>query len=691
MIKLTDNVTALKNIGEKRAAVLAKMGIHTVEDLVYRLPRKYLDRSKTTRFADLIVGEMVTVRAVVAVTPAYKIKGRTSLTTVKLFEADSTDAKPAVIEAVWFNVPFVRHALKKGISYIFTGKVGRGKNGVLQLVAPEFEEVGSEASLSHERIVPVYRTSGDLGQKVLRGLIRQALDAVLDQVDDILPLAVSQDYALENSQFALANIHFPTDYESFFKARHRLVFEELFVVQLVLFSVKGHVKQATALPINPADYTPALSLFPFKLTDAQLATIQQIQVDFESGFVTNRLIQGDVGSGKTAVAMCAIYMALFADPTYQTAVMSPTEVLAVQHYTTFAPFFERLGIEVVLLTGKMRKPERDEALAKIADGTARVIIGTHALIQAKVDFACLALVITDEQHRFGVRQRLALSAKGTSPHTIVMSATPIPRTLALILYGDMDISIIDTMPPGRKPIKTYSVEDSYRERIYKFIEKLVDEVQQAYVICPTIEEGESGSAAVMEYSQTLREVLPNLRIAHLHGKMAQPDKNETMQAFADGDIDVLVSTTVVEVGVNVPRATVMVIEDAERFGLSQLHQLRGRVGRGDKQSYCILVSSSKGDVFKQRAAAITSTNDGFELSRLDLELRGPGDFFGTMQHGLPELLIANLYEDIPVLEQAQEAARRIIDTDPQLQSPEYAKLCQKITVFASNMTYQGVL
>jgi len=324
---------------------------------------------------------------VVAATPAYKLKGRTSLTTVKLHEADTTDAKPAVIEAVWFNVPFVRHALKKGVSYIFTGKVGRGKTGVLQLVAPEFEEVGSEASLSHERIVPVYTTTGDLGQKVLRGLIRQALDAVLEQVDDMLPPEVAQAYDLENSQFALANIHFPIDYESFFKARHRLVFEELFVVQLVLFSVKGHVKQATALPITPADYAPALPLFPFKLTDAQLETIQQIQADFESGFVTNRLIQGDVGSGKTAVAMCAIYMALFADPTYQTAVMSPTEVLAVQHYATFAPFFERIGIEVVLLTGKMRKPERDEALTKIADGTARIIIGTHALIQAKVEFS----------------------------------------------------------------------------------------------------------------------------------------------------------------------------------------------------------------------------------------------------------------------------------------------------------------
>ncbi|MCL2851622.1 MAG: ATP-dependent DNA helicase RecG [Defluviitaleaceae bacterium] len=694
MIKLTDPVTSLKNVGGKRAASLAKLGIRTVSDLVRHLPRKYLDRTKTTRPADLLPGSLVTLRATIASDPAYKpTGGRTSLTTVKLRDAGSeSDITPgAIIEAVWFNVPFVRYALKKGRTYIFTGKAARGKSGALQLISPEFDEAGDTASLSHERIVPVYATTADLGQKTLRALIRQALDAVLDQTEDFLPNYVADSCALAGLVFALANIHFPADYDSFFKARHRLVFEELFVVQLALFFVKGHAKQPTELIISPADFSPALNLFPFELTDTQLSTLSQIQADFQSGYAANRLIQGDVGSGKTAVAMCAVYMAVSAGADYQAAVMTPTEVLAAQHFSTFAPFFEQLGVDTVLLTGKMRKSERDEALAKVADGTARIVIGTHALIQSKVEFARLTLVVTDEQHRFGVRQRLALSEKGRGVHTLVMSATPIPRTLALILYGDMDISVIDSMPPGRKPIKTYSVTAAYRPRLYKFIEKLVNEGQQAYVICPAIEESEHGGTSVLEYADTLRSALPGLRIAHLHGQMPQNDKNAVMQAFAGGGADVLVSTTVIEVGVNVPRATLMIVEDAERFGLSQLHQLRGRVGRGGDQSYCVLVSDTQGDVYKRRAAAMTATTDGFALSRLDLELRGPGDFFGTAQHGLPELTIANLYEDISVLEQAQAAARRILDSDPAMTAPCHAALYGRIQSFISNMSYQGVL
>jgi len=643
--------------------------------------------------ADILPGNTVTVRATLVADPAYKLtSGRKSLTTAKLRDADTSQAATSAgFEAVWFNVPFVRHALKKGRTYIFTGKVTRAISGAIQLIAPEFEEAGDTASLSHERIVPVYAATGDISQKILRGLIRQALDAVIEQVTEYLPEEMLHAHALAPLPYSIANIHFPKDHESFFKARRRLVFEELFIVQLALFFIKGYVRCSTQLRIAPADFSPALPMFPFELTGAQLATLTQIKADFESGFATNRLIQGDVGSGKTAVAMCAIYMVISASATYQAAVMAPTEVLAVQHYATFAPFFERLGIETVLLAGKLPKRERDTALAKIESGAARVVIGTHALIQSKVKFSHLALVITDEQHRFGVRQRLALTDKGADVHTIVMSATPIPRTLALILYGDMDISVISSMPPGRKPIKTYAVPGSYHPRLQKFIEKLVGECQAAYVICPMIEEGEHGGTSVLECCAILQRALPGVNIAYLHGQMPPDDKNAVMQAFVDGRLDVLVSTTVVEVGVNVPRATLMIIEDAERFGLSQLHQLRGRVGRGAVQSYCVLVSDNQGSVYKQRAEAMTSTSDGFELSRLDLELRGPGDFFGTAQHGLPDLAIANLYEDLPILEQAQEAARHILDADPSLSDARHTALRQRITDYVSNISYQGVL
>ncbi|MCL2198350.1 MAG: GNAT family N-acetyltransferase [Defluviitaleaceae bacterium] len=795
------NITDLNGVGAKRAHALQSAGIFTVEDLLNYFPRDYDDRSKIKTVAELLPEAVNTIRGVIAYEPESVNLKRYNITRIKI--KDHT----GVLEIIWFNQPYLKKNFQKGSEYIFTGKVRlNGPN--LQMQAPDYEIVG-ETLLTGGRIVPMYPPQKQYSQKTFRALIYKALNAFDQKNKETLPADILEKYDLADRDTAIRNIHFPESDEMFLTARRRLVFEELFFMQIALLEIKNAVAEQAGILFEETDYAPILDKLPFALTNAQAATLCDIKSDFTSGRRMNRLIQGDVGSGKTAVAFAAAYLA--AKNGFQTALMAPTDVLATQHFSHCVQLFAPLGYETVLLTGSIGAKARREALAKISDGTAAIIIGTHALIQKGVTYHRLGLCITDEQHRFGVNQRMRLTQKGETaqfspfcdiknqlenpaileimalsefensieraekkaqeysrdkkqqifgwhengeitgvcgftihkekieittiavsensrnrgigsamisalwtkyklvieaetdddavgfykkcgfkavatkkrggtsrykctltnggestslPHTLVMSATPIPRTLGLILYGDLDISIIGELPPGRQEIKTYCVTSQYRERVNGFILKETEQNRQAYVICPAIEESELNS--VTAYTSELSKALPNIKIAQLHGKMKPAEKQEVMDDFKANKIQVIVSTTVIEVGINVPNATLMIVENAERFGLSQLHQLRGRVGRGSLQSYCVLLTDAKNNQTTTRMKAMTQTTDGFKLAELDLEQRGAGDFFGTRQHGLPAFKIANLYRDLDILEQAQEAARNL----------ERGQLCQ---------------
>lgn len=672
-MKLDSPVTEIKNIGGEREKLLASLNVHTVEDLIEYFPRDYDDRSDLLTISQLVVGEEATFTAKVASQPqVMRIK---KLTITKFLLSDGT----GTIEGVWYNQPYMKNTLKYGQLYLFSGKITEKYNR-LQVDSPELEPLKPNGEpLTGGRIVPVYTTTKKLSQKILRQLIKSVLNEVSPTLSDFIPENIRRQYNLCSRSFAISNIHFPKDDNSFFIARKRLVFEELFLLQTKLLQLKGTVQsKPLTVKIQNTDYTPLLKRLDFPLTNAQKRVLAEICKDFRGTTAMNRLVQGDVGCGKTAVAMLAAYIAV--QNGYQTALMAPTDVLATQHYEGFCKVFEPMGIKCVLLTSALKKKEKNAAYEDIKSGTADIIIGTHALIQDSVEFYSLGLVITDEQHRFGVRQRSTLADKGDNPHALVMTATPIPRTLALILYGDLDISVIDEMPPGRQHIDTFAVPTSYHTRVYEFIRKQVNAGRQAYVICPMIEENENLELkAVTEYAAELSEnIFPELRVALLHGKMKGSEKQEIMLNFAKGNTDILVSTTVIEVGINVPNSTVMLVENAERFGLSALHQLRGRVGRGAEKSYCILISDAKNKVAKERLKIMSSTNDGFVISEKDLSLRGPGDFFGTRQHGLPEMKIANLYKDINILKLVQEASIALYRRDPDLLLEENALLRQKI-------------
>jgi len=658
-MKLTDGAETLKNVGEARLVLLHKLGIKTIGDLLEFFPRDYLDRSVISPIGELAQGQMATILAKRAGDAQFRQLAGKNIT--RLYFSDGTGQ----IAISWFNQPSMQQALKYGEDYYISGKVAWSPAG-LTLENPQWDRVEGE-SLSAGRIVPVYKLTVGITQKILRGLIRQALDETAGQIEDFLPPNILHAHGLCGRSFAVENIHFPNGGEDFYTARKRLVFEELFLLQTALITAKGHLKQkiAPADIFANMDITPILSALPYKLTDDQVKVLDEIMGDITGGFALNRLLQGDVGSGKTAVAMVLCYLA--AKNGAQAAVMAPTETLATQHFQAFTEILGGLGVNCGLLSGSQKPKEKREIKAKLAAGEINVIIGTHALLQDNVEFARLGLVITDEQHRFGVRQRAALNSKGTIPHVLVMTATPIPRSLAMVLYGDMDISAIRQMPPGRQPIDTYSVTKAYHNRIFDFIRKQVADGRQAYIICPLIQkdEGDEDASAaqnkqeitqVIKFAELLKDgVFADINVGILHGRMKADEKNAVMTAFGLGEIDVLVSTTVVEVGINVPNATIMMIENAERFGLSQLHQLRGRVGRGKHKSYCILVTDAKNQVTKKRMDAMTKTGDGFVLSEMDLELRGPGEFFGTMQHGLPRLMLANLYKDMEVLAAARDA------------------------------------
>ena len=649
------DISALKGIGLSRAKLLRDMGIHTVSDIILCFPRDYEDRSQIKTICTLVPGGIYTIRGgVVAEAKNIDFCNNASPALTKLIVKDETGK----LELAWFGRPYLKRNFKKQETYFFTGRVTESY-GRLQMQSPDYEKITpaqAGSNLSAGRIVPIYSLPKGISQKMFRKWVKLALDKenMATKKSDALPKLIRENLCAYSE--AIQNIHFPASNEQFYTARRRLVFEELFFVQLALLHIKG--ANLPGVQVKNIGLPKFLSRLPFVLTDAQQSVLADVSHDLQKGRCMNRLIQGDVGSGKTVVAAAAAYLVIKAG--YQVAVMVPTEVLARQHFKQFSSYLP--DFEVMLLIGSLTDKEKKSTNTAISKGTAKMVVGTHALIQEGVTFRNLALTITDEQHRFGVKQRAALYDKGIHPHTMIMTATPIPRTLSLILYGDMDISVIDGLPPGRLAIKTYCVDSSYRTRITAFMAKQVQEGRQVYVVCPAIEENEESDMdihSVVTYAAQLQKALPEIPIARLHGRIK--NKAEVLDAFVRKECPIIVSTTVIEVGVDVPNATLIVIENAERFGLSQLHQLRGRVGRGSYQSYCILVTDSKAEHTLKRMKAMRETPDGFALSELDLKLRGPGDFFGVRQHGLPNFTIANLYQDMDVLKEAQKAAAKIYD------------------------------
>lgn len=660
MSELHTDVRYVKGVGEARAKSLQKLGITDLKSLISFFPRTYEDRRECKKIADLSPGESACVCATVASEPrASHI--RKGLDLVKLRVVDETDA----LELTYFNQPYLKSTFRTGETYIFYGSA-EGTPHRKQMVNPLFER--EDAQCLTGRIVPVYPLTAGVSQSLLYKAIRQGLDACADELDDILPDDMRLAHSLCHARYAYENIHFPADENALAIARRRLVFEELFLLTLGLRLLRSHRGGVQGPQCAETDLQDFFNALPFSLTNAQRRAIDDIAHDMTQERPMNRLVQGDVGSGKTMIAAAAITLA--AKNGLQSALMAPTEILAGQHYHSLAPLLERLGIRCALLTAATGAKTRRSVLEQLSSGEIDLAIGTHALLSPDVTYRSLGLVVTDEQHRFGVSQRASLSQKGENPHLLVMSATPIPRTLALMIYGDLDVSVVDELPPGRQTIDTFAVNSSYYERIYAFVRKLIAEGRQAYIVCPMV--AQSGDLpderkAVTQYAQKLQnEVFPELRVAAIHGKMKPKEKDAVMRSFAAGETDILVSTTVIEVGVDVPNAALMLIENAECFGLSQLHQLRGRVGRGCHKSYCILVSDNTGEDNQQRLKIMAQTNNGFTVAEEDLKLRGPGDFFGSRQHGLPSLKVADLTCDLELLHEAKSAAESLLARDADL-------------------------
>ena len=655
-LELSSSVLNIRGIGQKSAEALGKMDIRTCRDLLYHYPRGYEDKTQIIPVEELST-EVAKVAEVVVTSEVRKIRVRSGRVIVQAEAADDSGS----VMLCFFNQEYMKNVLRRGEKYIVYGKIAGGKFA-RDMINPEVRR----AEESYEGgILPLYPLSEGLKQNDLRKAVRQVLDETIANVNDSIPAGVRQAYELATAQFALKNIHFPDSEEACRMARKRLIFGEFFTLAVAL-GVRKDNRRAQAA--DNWDVTPAADFeksLPFALTGAQKRTLNEILADTASGRVMNRLVQGDVGSGKTAVAAAACYVAVRNGK--QAAVMAPTEILAAQHYKTFTRFFEPFGIRCALLTSSTKVSEKRAILEKLAGGELDFVAATHAILEENVQFAGLGLVVCDEQHRFGVEQRARLAGKGKNVHTLVMSATPIPRTLALVMYGDLDVSIIDELPPGREKVATFTIGEDKRKKLYGFLRDTVEKGQQVYIVCPLVEENDALELASAEkHAEELKtEVFPELRVGMLHGRMKAKEKNGVMQAFAAHEIDILVSTTVIEVGVDVPNATVMVVENADRFGLSQLHQLRGRVGRGGGKSYCFLLSDASGTA-AERLRIMSSTNDGFKVAEADLELRGPGDFFGKRQHGLPEMRIASFSEDVKTLAVAQKAAQKLLEEDPTL-------------------------
>lgn len=668
MLDLNKDVKYVKTVGPNRVKLLNKLKIYTLKDLITYYPRDYEDRSKPKKLYECADGEEVLIEAMATGRISEMHKGR--MTISKLIVKDQT----GTCYITWFNQGYLRDKFQPGRMYRFFGKISI-KGSRFEMNSPVYDEI--DQSKNTGKIIPIYPLTYELKQSTLRRTIENGLAEVKGQLPETLPEYILKENNLWDINSTIERIHFPIEFSDFNKARERLVFEELLTMQLALLKLKNNYEHDTngiqfSKDVHMSD---VINILPFRLTRAQLRVLEEIDNDMESNKPMNRLLQGDVGSGKTVVAMIAAYKAVKSG--YQAAIMAPTAILASQHLESFQGILNELGIRSELLISSVTKKKKTEILEKLQNGEIDILIGTHAILEENVVFKNLGLVVTDEQHRFGVKQRSTIASKAQNPDVIAMSATPIPRTLALILYGDLDISIIDELPPNRKKIETYAVRKSMEERVNAFIRKQIDEGRQAYIVCPLVEENEDleGLKSVIELAEKYqKETFSNYKVAYLHGKMKAKEKDEIMQQFKDGEIQILIATTVIEVGVNVPNASIMVVENAERFGLAQLHQLRGRVGRGEYQSYCILKYEGNGETIRQRMKVMCDTNDGFIISEKDLELRGSGDFFGTEQHGLPEFKIANLFEDIGTLKRVQALAIKIMEDDPLLEKEKNKKL-----------------
>lgn len=642
------DITKLKGVGEKRAALYRKLGAPTVGDLLRMYPRTYEDWSRQVPIQEALPGEISIIKAMVLKKPTeQRIRGG-----MLLYKTTVTDGETD-LSLTFFNNKYIPSLLKEGGTYLFRGKV-TGSLLRKEMVAPEF--TAEEKSLA---IVPVYPATQGLTSHMISSAMQNALEMLPKTFRDPLPSELRERHCLCHLGFALEHIHFPGSEEELETARRRLIFEEFLVLQLGLLRMKSRRKGRNLHPLNRGFPEGFLKLLPFELTGAQKRAISEAIADMSGASPMNRLVQGDVGSGKTAVAAALCWSV--AQSGMQAAMMAPTEILASQHYASLSSLLGPAGIGVALLTGSTKPSEKKALYHSLAQGEIQLVIGTHALLSEGVEFQNLSLVITDEQHRFGVEQRSALAQKGVSPHLLVMSATPIPRTLALMLYGDLDISVLDELPPGRQKIDTYLIDSKKRRRAFAFVQRHLDEGRQGYLICPLIEEDESGMSSVTEYGKLVAQAFPQVPVGLLHGKMKPKEKDRIMKEFASGQLRLLVSTTVVEVGVDVPNAVIMLIENAERYGLSQLHQLRGRIGRGTHKSTCILVTDAKNEETLKRLKLFRDTSDGFQIADADLKLRGPGDFFGSRQHGLPQLKIADMTNDLEVLRQAQQCAKELVE------------------------------
>lgn len=675
-MKLQDSVSTIKGVGAKRAALLKNLKVETIDDLLHLLPRRYEDRRKITAIMEapedkdiLVCGKVLSKKQ------GTNIRGKKI--PLRLTVQDNS----ANLEVVFFNSRYISGLFEVGREYTFYGKINI-KYGKRQMVHPEFHRAGDKED--ERGIFPIYPLTEGISQQVMRKLQREAVSAA-DQISEWLPDSIVKGNNLCSPSYAIKKIHFPQDERQIREARYRMIFEELLVLETGLLYIKqGKADNDTGIRINiDIPVNDFIEKMPFKLTAGQQRVWNEIQKDMDSKKAMNRLVQGDVGSGKTVVAELAMYKTVKAG--FQAAMMAPTELLAKQHFSSLRKDFEGLGVNVDLLCSSMKPKDKEDVLRRLETGETDIIVGTHAIIQPSVTFKALGMVITDEQHRFGVDQRIMLAEKGDNPNVLVMTATPIPRTLAVILYGDLDISVIDTMPQGRIPIRTFLRNDKARDKIYDFVEGQVREGRQCYVVAPLIEESQSMDIkSAEELYEEISKKHPAMRTGLVHGAMKQEEKDRVMEAFAEGDIDVLVSTVVIEVGINVPNATVMVIENCERFGLAQLHQLRGRVGRGKHQSYCILVCGHESKIANQRNEIMVNTEDGFVIAEEDLKLRGPGEIFGTRQHGLPELNIGDLVRHVDILDKVKDVAAGILKDDPKLR--ENNRLKQKVKkMFGDNI------
>lgn len=660
---LTD-IRFLKGVGEKRAQHLYSLGIDTIGALLRYFPRGYEDFSNQKQIFDCLNDEKVCVKARI-ITPVTEHKIRSNMTLFKFKISDGT----AHAQVTIFNNKYLAARLNEGSEYLFAGKIQMGKFS-FEMSSPEIREVGDTG------ILPVYPATKNMTSSAIAKLVKTALQNC--EIEDVLPESVRAAHRLCDLKTAIHNIHFPKSEEALANAKRHLVFEELFVLRTGLMLLKNKRKIASQF-VFKTDYTEDyINSLPFEMTAAQKRVIADCVCDMSSGKIMNRLVQGDVGCGKTAVAAALMYHT--AKSGFQAAIMAPTEILAEQHYKNLTESLKNSGIKCVLVTGSLKKRQRQDAKDMLSSGKVQIAVGTHALISEDIEFKNLALVITDEQHRFGVSQRASLSSKGVHPHTLVMSATPIPRTLGLIIYGDLDISVIDEYPRGRQQIENYCVESALRQRVFGYIKKHLDEGRQGYIVCPMVEENEDIDlkSAEQYFAEIKENEFKNYNVGLLHGKMKAKEKDAVMRAFKDGEIQLLVCTTVIEVGIDVPNAAIMVIENAERFGLSALHQLRGRIGRGQYKSTCIFISDYKSGTTADRLKVIKSSTDGFKIADEDLRLRGPGDFLGSRQHGLPSLKIADIYADNDMLRLASMAAANLLENDPKLTKPENENLRKEI-------------